>query len=227
MAARKKASTKKTAKKATRKKAPAKRAAGKKTAGKETASRKTAAKKPARKKTAARKAAPSRASVKKVAQKAAAPRPKAPDSAAIARKIIEAATHPAKFVLEDLYTPDCVSIEGNGTRSEGYAGLREKGAGWEAGLQSSTWVPRHVFTNPNAVAVEWDARITFKDGRSVQLNELAVHELRDGKIVAERFFYDPSALAPPEPPPPPKPRPPYEPDPIAPPADDGIDPMDL
>ena len=132
------------------------------------------------------------------------------------------ATRPSKFDIADLYTLDCVSIEGNGMRVEGHAGLRAKVAEWQAGLESSTWEARHVFTRPGAIAIEWDAQIKFKDGRSVHMNELAVHELRGGKIAAERYFYDPAALAPSEP------RTPYTPSNVAPRRDDsGIDPMDL
>ena len=37
----------------------------------------------------------------------------------------------------------------------------------------------------------------MRDGRTVQLTEVAVHEIKDGKIQSERYYYDPSALAPP------------------------------
>jgi len=213
MATRKKTTRKKaTKKKATRKKATRKRAPGTKrtSSGRKTARRKSAAS-TARKKTA-RKAAPKR--------KPAAPR-EAPE-AAVVRRILAATSDPSKFDIADLYTLDCVSIEGNGMRIEGHAGLRAKVAQWEAGLESSTWEARHVFTRPGAIAIEWDAHLKFKDGRSVHVNELAVHELRGGKIAAERYFYDPSALAPPES------RTPYTPSNIAPsPDDSGIDPIDL
>jgi len=213
------ATRKKTAKKATGKKASRKKTSGKKVTRKK-ATRKKATRKKARKK------APKKAPARK------APARKKPDTAAIARKIIAAAVDPSKFVIEDLYAPDCVSIEGNGMRSEGYAGLRQKNEGWDAGLESSTWNARNVLTGPNSVAIEWDAQIRFKDGRSLQINEMAIHELRGGKIVAERYFYDPAALAPParEPKPAPAPEPHYTPDPLPEPREssgDDIDPMDL
>ena len=34
-------------------------------------------------------------------------------------------------------------------------------------------------------------------GRTVKLREIGVHEIRDGKISIERFYYNPMALAPP------------------------------
>jgi hypothetical protein len=49
----------------------------------------------------------------------------------------------------------------------------------------------------------------------VTLEEVAIHEIRGGKIVAERFYYDPSVLFPPAPPEPEAvaPPPPAEPEP--------------
>lgn len=216
-----------TRKKATRKKASRKKAAGKATQKK--ATRKTARKKTARKKPAvkaARKKAAGKPTATRSARKAApkrkpAPAPEPPE-VAIARKIIAAAEDSSSFELGDLYAPDCVSVEGNGMRFEGHSGMREKNAGWQAGLESSSWEAHHVFTRPGAISIEWEAQIKFKDGRSVRMREVAIHELRGGKIAAERYYYDPSSIAPDEP------REPYTPSQIDPPSSDsGIDPMDL
>lgn len=234
MATRKKAARKKTA---TRKKSPArssKKGAAKATR-KKAPKKKTAARKPAKKKAAPspRKTTGKQAGKKTVKQAAArkassatpAPRPVAPPAeppeVALAKRIVASANDPSGFELADFYTPDCVSIEGNGMRSEGHSGLRQKIAEWEAGLAGSTWEARKVFTRPGAIAIEWHAQIEFKDGRSVTLDELAVHELRGGKIYRERYYYDPASLAPSEP------REPYKPSNISPPSDSGIDPMDL
>jgi ketosteroid isomerase-like protein len=53
-----------------------------------------------------------------------------------------------------------------------------------------------VWTGKNTVCIEWDGEVTLRDGRSVHLREIAVHEIKDGKIQHERYYYDPSALAP-------------------------------
>ncbi len=211
MATRKKTTRKKaTKKKATRKKATGKRAPGKKRPA------------PARKKAASARRTARKKTARQAAPKRKPAEPRETPEAALVRRILAAAADPSKFDIADLYTLDCVSIEGNGMRVEGHAGLRAKVAEWQAGLESSTWEARHVFTRPGAIAIEWDAQIKFKDGRSVRMNELAVHELRGGKIAAERYFYDPAALAPSEP------RTPYTPSNVAPRRDDsGIDPMDL
>ena len=41
-------------------------------------------------------------------------------------------------------------------------------------------------------AVNWIFRYTDPRGRQVRLDELAYQEWRDGKIVRERFYYDPA-----------------------------------
>jgi ketosteroid isomerase-like protein len=38
----------------------------------------------------------------------------------------------------------------------------------------------------------------MRDGRTVKLQETAVHEIKNGKIQSERYYYNPAALAPPQ-----------------------------
>ena len=40
---------------------------------------------------------------------------------------------------------------------------------------------------------EWEYDITFKGGKRVKMNQVAVRRWKDGKIVTERFYYDKSA----------------------------------
>ena len=48
----------------------------------------------------------------------------------------------------------------------------------------------------NGVAIEWDARVVTRGGKTVEWSEVAIHQIRGGKIVAERYYYDPQQLAP-------------------------------
>jgi ketosteroid isomerase-like protein len=116
--------------------------------------------------------------------------------AAFARKIVRATQDPSLFDLRDLYAEGCVSREGTGDVATGIAGLEAKLARWESMQERSEWKPRKVFTDANCICIEWDATVHMRDGRVVPLAEVAVHEVRDGKIVAERFYYNPMALAP-------------------------------
>ena len=80
----------------------------------------------------------------------------------------------------------------------GLAGLADKLAWWESITEDQPWKPRNVWTMGNTIAIQWDAEVTFRDGRTIRFDEVAVHEVRGGKIVAERYYYDPTVFAPPE-----------------------------
>ena len=161
------AARKRTTRKATAKKAPAKKAAGRKA--------------PARKKTAAKKAA----------------RPKALTPEGLARKIVRVMQDPSKRVVEELYAEECQSFEP--TQPEpalGHEGLREKNAGWESFQDSAKakWNAKNVFIKRNTICIEWEAEIHPREGRKFAFQEVAVHETKGGKIVSERFYYNPAQL---------------------------------
>lgn len=198
MAARK--STKRARKRSARKQAPGKGAPG---------ARKKAARKAARKPARPRKAAP-----------------RTPTAEAVARRIVRATQNPARMSIPELYTEDCISVEpGDADPAVGHAGIEGKYAFWEQ-LQDGSktrWTARNVFVKRNTVCIEWDAEVALRgDGRVVRLQEIAVHELKGGKIARERYYYDPSVLgtgaAAPEPEPP---RPAVEP------GRPPVDPLDL
>jgi hypothetical protein len=115
---------------------------------------------------------------------------------AVARKIVQAAANPSKFKLEDLYTEASTSVEpGGGAAVKGLAGLRQKNATWEQMQVGTTWRAKNVLTKGNTVIIEWDADVTLRGGRKINLQEIAVHEIKGGKIAAERYYYDPSLFA--------------------------------
>lgn len=123
---------------------------------------------------------------------------KAPSIDAVARRIVAAAVKPAKFKLEDLYTDQSVSAEsGPGVPVTGLEGLRRKMDTWSQIQEAQTWRPVSVLTKGNKVVIEWDADVTLRGGRKVKFKEVAVHEVKGGKIASERYYYDPGQLAPP------------------------------
>jgi ketosteroid isomerase-like protein len=133
----------------------------------------------------------------KAAPRAAKAKP-APGSAllAFARRIVRATQDPALFDLRDLYAEGCVSREATGDVATGLAALEAKLARWESMQEHTDWKPRKIFTDGDTICIEWDATVRMRDGRVVPLAEVAVHEVRNGKIVSERFYYNPLALAP-------------------------------
>jgi ketosteroid isomerase-like protein len=133
------------------------------------------------------------AKARKTGKRAA--RKAAPSLAAVARKIVRATQQP-DFPFVTLYAPECTSAEPRGEPARGHAGIHEKGERWKLMQTSAKWTARNVWTGKNTVCIEWDGEVQLRDGRSVTLREIAVHEIKDGKILHERFYYDPSALAP-------------------------------
>ncbi len=163
------AARKKTTKKVARKKASATRAPGKKAAPK--------------RKTAASRKTPA------VAQQKASP------AELLARKLVRFANQPEKLDLEEIYAQDCVSREPQRPAVSGIEGVRAKGEQWESMVESQTWRARNTFVKGNRICIEWHAEVRLRDGREFELEEVAVHEVKGGKITAERYYYDPSVLA--------------------------------
>jgi ketosteroid isomerase-like protein len=118
-----------------------------------------------------------------------------PDMQVVARRIVRATQKP-DFPFVTLYAPECTSAEPFGEPARGHAGIEEKNARWAQMQTSSRWKARNVWTGKKTVCIEWDGEVTLRDGRTVNLREIAVHEIKGGKILHERFYYDPGALAP-------------------------------
>ena len=152
------------------------------------------AKKRSSKKKAARATKARRAPARKAAK------PAGSSIEAFAKKIVRMSTGtnfgPAE--VRELYHVDAVSVEGSGATSKGHAELDQKMAGWQQMTSGMISKPRNVWTRGNTICIEWDSTVTMRDGRTVKLHEVAVHEIKNGKIQRERYYYDPSALAPPQ-----------------------------
>jgi limonene-1,2-epoxide hydrolase len=198
--------------------------------------RKPAGKRPAAAKATARKPA-KKAAARKKGGALRAPSRRPTPTEELAKRIVAAMDDEFNLDLGKFYTEDAVSEEAAGGTTTGLQSLRSKLAGWLAGLRSAQWKARNIFVSGKAICIEWEADIVMKDGRTVKLKEVAVHEVRGDKICVERFYYDPRGLMPPQQPARPEPvRPAPRPRPIpaarhADPDDDdegsSVDPMDL
>jgi limonene-1,2-epoxide hydrolase len=174
---------------ASRKSSSRKGARGRKAAGKARSASGKAARRPARK----------RAGVA-VARPAAAKAGASP-LLELARRIVRATTSPAALDWRDLYAPTCSSREATGQTVTGYGGLQGKLEQWNQ-MQDpakTRWKARRVATGDGTIFIEWEGRVHLRDGRVVDFSEAAVHEVKDGRIVAERYYYNPAAFAPPQP----------------------------
>lgn len=93
---------------------------------------------------------------------------------------------------QELYSPQITSIEMQEPMKEvhGFEGLQQKGAWWKENFEvhaievSDPIIADHHFT------VKFSMDTTHKpSGHRSQTNEIAVYEVKEGKILKEQFFY--------------------------------------
>lgn len=149
------------------------------------------------KKPAARKAAKKAAPAKKLAAKAAAP-PAAPQVDPVrelAKKIVDLTLSGNDDAAFSLYADDVESVEMGMPPMKGIEAIRQKFAMWHGMVTDSKWTARNVWVDGNTIIIEWVGTVTrAADNKVVDLAEIAVHEIENGKIVRERFYYDPASL---------------------------------
>ena len=95
---------------------------------------------------------------------------------------------------EELYHNDIISIEDVKSGQEpivGMAAIRVKTKAWDENVVEihKAFVSDPIVTG-NYFVVSMENDITFKDIDRVQICELCVYEVNNGKIVREQFFYD-------------------------------------
>ena len=147
--------------------------------------------------TAAKKTAPKTA--KKTRPKAAAPAPKGAPSLAdlrrIARSIVTATSVADEKRMLTLYADAIESEEAGQLPTYGIEAIKQKNEQWAKMVSDARWHARNLWADGQTVIIEWEAQLTLRPGgRKVLFREIAVHEVRGGKIVRERYYSDPSIL---------------------------------
>ena len=100
--------------------------------------------------------------------------------------------------INTLYAPEIVSIESTGSEE-----LPKELRGIEAILQKNKWWAENnevhsaevdgPFVGEGKFAVRYAFDCTFKPtGKREEMEEMALYTVKDGKIVREQFFYNPS-----------------------------------
>lgn len=99
-----------------------------------------------------------------------------------------------KEIQEELYADDAVSIEPAGTpglqNAEGLEAIKQKGEKFQEMTEEmhSAYSKEPVVAGTHfSVAMGMD--ITMKGMGRVQMDEIAVYQVKDGKIVKEQFFF--------------------------------------
>jgi len=115
----------------------------------------------------------------------------------IARKFVELCSQGKNFdVMEMMYTPDIVSVEGDGKETRGKGPVIEKSRRWvEVNTFHGETVGGPFFCggtpSDGQFAVYFTLDITRKStGERLTLKEVGLYTVKNDKITREQFFYD-------------------------------------
>jgi ketosteroid isomerase-like protein len=97
-------------------------------------------------------------------------------------------------VMRTLYSPDIVSVEGDGKETHGQGPVIKKSEDWGAENEFHGETVAGPFFNsahPDQFTVYFTLDITPRSsGKRVTREEVAVYTVRNDKITREQFFYD-------------------------------------
>ena len=114
---------------------------------------------------------------------------------ALARRIVAVTAANDDEATLALYAADVESTEQGQPTMRGIESIRQKFVGWRSMVSEAHFEPRRVCVDGNTIVIEWVGSVTLAaSGKQAQLHEVAIHEIQDGKIAREAYFYDPSTL---------------------------------
>lgn len=93
---------------------------------------------------------------------------------------------------EAFWADDVVSLEampGDMARLEGREAVAKKGEWWSANHEVHGFEVEGPFVLENQFAVRFSMDVTPKDGERMEMDEVGLYTVRDGKIVEERFLF--------------------------------------
>lgn len=135
------------------------------------------------------------AKVRQRSTRAAAPAPN--PVRALAQRIVDLTIAHDDEGSFKVYADNIVSTEMGMPPSMGIEAIKQKFAGWRAMVSDSTWEARNVWVDGNTIVIEWIGHVTFAaTGKEADMHEIAIHEVANGKIARERFYYDRTTLQP-------------------------------
>lgn len=111
----------------------------------------------------------------------------------VGRQLVDMCNHGKNFdVMETLYAPDIVSVEGAGEETIGQASVIQKSRRWQdENVISRQEVRGPYYHGGDQFAVHFTFDVTRKkNGEHLTLEEVGVYTLKGEKIVREQFFYD-------------------------------------
>ncbi len=109
----------------------------------------------------------------------------------LAKQFVDLCNQAKNFdVMHSMYAENIVSVESGGNETAGKAAVIAKSEKWAAvNTIHGEKVAGPFFNGPNEFAVYFTFEITPNaTGKRISQDEVAVYEVKDGKIVRERFF---------------------------------------
>ncbi len=94
----------------------------------------------------------------------------------------------------ELFAEDAVSIEPHGTaefekETKGLQAIKEKGEKWNSMVEKMHGMKiSEPIIASNSFAITMQMHVAMKGGHEMDMTELCVYEVKDGKIVKEQFF---------------------------------------
>jgi ketosteroid isomerase-like protein len=95
--------------------------------------------------------------------------------------------------FEQFYSDDVVMQENSGEPCRGKAANRQRTLEWAGTVSQlhSAGLIGSAVSGDRAYS-EWQYDATYKNGVRYQITQVAVRVWRDGKVVSERFYWDPA-----------------------------------
>ena len=116
----------------------------------------------------------------------------------VANRLVELCrTGDFEGAVNELYHNDIVSNEPEGAgpgpqRVQGIDAVRAKTIEWGKGIEAmhSAWISEPVVAG-NHFAVAMKVDVTMKGAGRINMDEVAIYEVSNGKITRDQFFYQP------------------------------------
>ncbi len=113
----------------------------------------------------------------------------------VARKVVELCRKQAwKEAIDTLYADDIVSVEaramnGGSPETRGIAGVRGKTEWWTQNMEVHSVKVSGPFVAHDRFVVQYDIDVTDKNSKNrMQMSEVGVYTVKDGKIAREEFL---------------------------------------
>ena len=109
----------------------------------------------------------------------------------VAKKVVELVRKQAWYEALDLYDDNIVSVEADpgAPETRGKGGVRGKVDWWVNAMEVHSFKASEPFVGHDRFVVQYDADVTEKESKKrMQMSEVGVYTVKDGKIVREEFL---------------------------------------